>query len=199
MSNPIIRPAPPWQVTQWFNTDTALSVEGLRGTVIVLEAFQMLCPGCVSHSLPQAARVRDTFAPEQVAVVGLHTVFEHHAAMTPVALDAFLHEYRIKFPIGVDKAGVGVDIPQTMQAYAMPGTPTLTLIDVLGRIRHQHFGQVSDLVLGAEIATLVNEAETLREIEKVKQADSQVQKPTEKHTSTSCDGDICTIPSAITA
>jgi peroxiredoxin len=189
MSNTIARPAPPWQVTQWFNTDQPLSLEALRGKVVVLEAFQMLCPGCISHGLPQAARVRDTFTAEQVAVIGLHTVFEHHAAMTPTSLEAFLYEYRITFPVGVDKAAgdenAGVDIPQTMQAYAMPGTPTLTLIDAQGRIRHQHFGQVSDLVLGAEIATLVNEAETLREIAKVQQAEKPVQ--------AGCDGNICTI------
>jgi hypothetical protein len=186
MNGTITRPAPPWQVGQWFNTNTPLNVEALRGKVIVLEAFQMLCPGCVSHGLPQAARVRDTFDPEQVVVIGLHTVFEHHDAMTPTALKAFLHEYRIKFPVGVDKAGVGVDIPQTMQAYALPGTPTLTLIDAQGCIRHQHFGQVSDLVLGAEIATLVNEAATLCEIEKVRQAENSAM--------SGCDGDACTIP-----
>ena len=193
MSNTIARPAPPWQVAQWFNTDQPLSLEALRGKVVVLEAFQMLCPGCVSHGLPQAARVRDTFATEQVAVIGLHTVFEHHAAMTPTSLEAFLYEYRITFPVGVDKAAgdanEGTDIPQTMQAYAMPGTPTLTLIDAQGRIRHQHFGQVSDLVLGAEITTLVNEAETLREIAKVQQPEKPVQ--------AGCDSDACTISSTV--
>lgn len=191
MNGNIARPAPPWHVEQWFNTEQPLSLEALRGKVVVLEAFQMLCPGCVSHGLPQAGRVRDTFDPEQVAVIGLHTVFEHHAAMAPTSLAAFIHEYRIKFPVGVDKAGSDVDIPQTMQAYAMPGTPTLTLIDAQGRIRHQHFGQISDLVLGAEIATLVNEAETLREIAKVQQPERPVQP--------GCDGDACTLPSTAKA
>ena len=191
MNGTITRPAPPWQVEQWFNTDSPLSVEALRGKVIVLEAFQMLCPGCVSHGLPQVARVRDTFDPEQVMVIGLHTVFEHHDAMTPTALKAFLHEYRVKFPVGVDKAGVGIDIPQTMQSYALPGTPTLTLIDAQGRIRHQHFGQVSDLVLGAEVATLVNEAETLREITQGQQ--------TTKPALPDCDGGACTVPTTAKA
>src|SRR5690606_27202227 len=90
--------APPLQVERWFNTPEPLTLDALRGRVVVLEAFQMLCPGCVSHGLPQARRVYDTFPPEEVAVIGLHTVFEHHAAMTPVSLEAFLHEYRIEFP-----------------------------------------------------------------------------------------------------
>jgi len=111
--------APPWQVERWFNTERALTLESLRGKVVALEAFQMLCPGCVSHGLPQAQRIHASFPPEHVAVVGLHTVFEHHAAMTPVSLEAFLHEYRIAFPVGVDRSGTDDPIPQTMQAYGM--------------------------------------------------------------------------------
>ncbi|HRN61743.1 MAG TPA: redoxin domain-containing protein [Luteimonas sp.] len=150
--------APPWQVSQWFNTVKPLDLASLRGKVVVLEAFQMLCPGCVAHGLPQAARVRVTFPAERVAVVGLHTVFEHHAAMTPVALEAFLHEYRIDFPVGVDMPASEGPIPRTMRAYAMQGTPTLVLIDGEGRLRGQHFGQVADLALGARIASLLAES-----------------------------------------
>lgn len=71
-------------VSQWFNTPDPISLTALRGKVIVIEAFQMLCPGCVSHGLPQAQRIHDLFPREDVVVLGLHTVFEHHAAMTPV-------------------------------------------------------------------------------------------------------------------
>lgn len=157
--NETLQPAPPWQVSQWFNVPAGVTLESLRGRVVVLEAFQMLCPGCVSHGLPQAQRVRATFPEDRVAVIGLHTVFEHHAAMTPTALEAFLHEYRIGFPVGVDTPGEG-PIPRTMQAYAMQGTPTLVLIDADGMLRGQHFGQVSDLALGARIATLLSEQDT---------------------------------------
>jgi len=152
-------PAPAWQVERWFNTTQAPTVESLRGKVIVLAAFQMLCPGCVSHGLPQAQRVHATFPRDRVAVIGLHTVFEHHAAMMPVSLEAFLHEYRIEFPVAVDQADTRGPLPRTMQAYQMRGTPTLVLIDAQGRLREQHFGQVSDLVLGAQIAALMAEAE----------------------------------------
>ena len=43
----------------------------------------------------------------------------------------------------------------------MRGTPTLVLIDAQGRLRHRHFGQVSDLVLGAQIAVLAGEAKSI--------------------------------------
>jgi peroxiredoxin len=153
------RPAPAWTTREWFNTGAALQPADLRGRVVVLHAFQMLCPGCVQHALPQAQRIQATFAPHDVVVIGLHTVFEHHAAMTPVSLQAFLHEYRITFPVGVDapSADAHDPIPVTMQAYGMQGTPTLVLIDRHGDLRRHAFGAEGDLALGAAIATLIAE------------------------------------------
>ncbi len=53
--------------------------------------------------MPQAKRVAETFDDQDVVVIGLHTVFEHHSAQgTRDALAAFLHEYRITFPVGID-------------------------------------------------------------------------------------------------
>jgi peroxiredoxin len=148
--------APDLSVSQWFNTEKDITLADLRGKVVVIEAFQMLCPGCVSHGLPMAQKIHQTFGQDQVAVIGLHTVFEHHAAMTPVSLEAFLYEYRLSFPVGVDQAGES-NMPMTMQAYQMQGTPSLILIDKQGHLRANHFGQVSELQIGAEIATLMGE------------------------------------------
>ena len=101
--------APPILASEWLNTPEPLTLEGLCGRVVVIECFQMLCPGCVSHGLPQAQRIAQTFRPQDVAVIGLHCVFEHHAAMTPLSLRAFLHEYRIRFPVAVDMTGDMLD------------------------------------------------------------------------------------------
>jgi peroxiredoxin len=151
------RPAPTWTTREWFNAGDAVQLTDLRGKVVVLHAFQMLCPACVQHGLPQAQRIHATFAAQGVAVIGLHTVFEHHAAMTPVSLRAFLHEYRITFPVGVDAPGADArePIPVTMRAYDMQGTPSLVLIDRNGHLRHHAFGVEDDLALGAAIASLV--------------------------------------------
>ena len=146
--------APDWQTSQWFNSPP-LRLSALRGRVVVLEVFQMLCPGCVSHALPQALEIAQTFRPEDVAVIGLHSVFEHHAAMTPVSLEAFLHEYQIKFPVGVDQPGEGHPIPKTMAAYGMRGTPTTVVIDREGRIVQHAFGQTDDLALGLLLGQLL--------------------------------------------
>ncbi|RMG14364.1 MAG: TlpA family protein disulfide reductase [Deltaproteobacteria bacterium] len=155
------RPAPEWQTTRWFNTDEPLSLAHLRGRVVVLHTFQMLCPGCVARGIPQAQRIAEIFADAPVQVVGLHTVFEHHDVMGPDALAAFLSEYRVQFPVGVDApADAGDPIPRTMRAYGLRGTPSVVLIDADGRIRAQHFGTPDDLALGAAIGTLVAELGT---------------------------------------
>jgi hypothetical protein len=149
-------PAPELDVTRWFNTPAPLTLAGLRGKVIALHAFQMLCPGCVSGGLPQAQRMARLFDPARVAVIGLHSVFEHHAVMTPEALAVFIHEYRLTFPIAIDRPGES-GIPRTMAAYAFEGTPTLVLIDREGRIRKQSLGAVDDMAIGAEIGLLLGE------------------------------------------
>jgi hypothetical protein len=79
----------------------------------------------------------DLFKHSDLQVIGLHTVFEHHAAMSPVSLEAFIHEYRLTFPIGVDEAVEGVSMPVTMARYGMQGTPTSILIgrDGTGHVR----------------------------------------------------------------
>ena len=148
--------APELDVTEWFNTDTPLTLDNLKGRVVVIEAFQMLCPGCVLHGIPLAQSIQRTFPEEKVAVIGLHTVFEHHNAMTPVSLQAFLHEYRITFPVGVDKQGAG-PLPITMSRFGMRGTPSLALLDQAGQIVAHHLGQVSELQLGSEIGSLLTQ------------------------------------------
>lgn len=151
------RIAPELQTSGWLNTDRSWSLRDLRGRVVVIEAFQMLCPGCVSHGLPQASRVAEAFSQDDVAVLGLHCVFEHHDVQgRREALAAFLHEYKIKFPVAIDEQS-NDRVPKTMAAYQLRGTPTLLLIDRHGRLQRKAFGMTTDLTLGAEIMSLVRE------------------------------------------
>ena len=155
------RRAPALRTAGWLNADEPLSLEQSSGKVVMIEAFQMLCPGCVSHGLPLADRVHKTFGRDDVVVIGLHSVFEHHAVQgTREALEAFLHEYGYGFPVAIDRPSEQGDIPQTMEAYGMRGTPTLILIDRQGRLRRKRFGHVPDLELGADITSLLQEGDT---------------------------------------
>lgn len=144
--------APELDVTEWIGPAQRLA--DLRGQVVLVKTFQMLCPGCVSYGLPQAQRVQRTFP--DVAVLGLHTVFEHHDAMGLTPLKAFLHEYRITFPVGIDRHD-GDLVPVTMRRYGLQGTPSTLLIDRAGRLVLSEFGEVDDLPLGAHIGRLLSQ------------------------------------------
>ena len=146
--------APSWTTTAWLNSDP-LKLEDMHDRVVVLEAFQMLCPGCVSAALPQAQKLTKVFG-EEIEVVGLHSVFEHHDAMTETALRAFVHEYKLTFPIGID-AHNAFNEPVTFVEYEMRGTPTTVLIDRAGRLRAHHLGAVDDMALARAITQLVME------------------------------------------
>lgn len=140
----------------WIGDGAPAAPDDLLGRVVVVEVFQLLCPGCVSHGIPQAKRVRAAFSPEDVAVIGLHSVFEHHAAMAPEVLRAFLAEYAVPFPVAIDAPSEDGDPrPVTMRRFAMRGTPTLLLFDAGGRLADQVFGAADDMAVGARIAGLV--------------------------------------------
>ena len=147
-----------WDIAQWFNTDRPLRLADLRGQVVLVHAFQMLCPGCVMHAIPQARKAHELYGDQGVAVIGLHTVFEHHAVMgSTAALQAFIHEYRLDFPIGIDQPDGHGGIPLTMQSLRLRGTPSLVVLDKQGHVRLHHFGAIDDLQLGVLLGQLVGE------------------------------------------
>lgn len=154
-----LQPAPPELfVSRWFNTATPIALSQLLGKVVAIHAFQMLCPGCVLYAIPQVKKLRETFSDEQLVVIGLHTVFEHHDVMTEDALAAFIHEYRLTFPIGVDAPGLMGPLPRTMSAWGLQGTPSLMLFDRQGNLRLNHFGQMDDMLLGSVVGQLLGES-----------------------------------------
>lgn len=143
-------PAPELDVTEWVGEPHTL--ESLRGRVVLIEAFQMLCPGCIHYGLPQAQRVHRLFP--KVTVIGLHTVFEHHDAMGSDALKVFLSEFRITFPVGIDRHDGG-SMPVTMKRYGLEGTPSTLIVDKEGGLAFSHFGQIDDLALGGVLGRLL--------------------------------------------
>lgn len=152
------QPAIDLDVGQWLNTKAPITLSALRGKVVFIVVFQMLCQGCASTALPQARKVRSTFTAGDLAVIGLHSVFEHHEAQGPVvALQAFLQEYHIDFPVGIDADARPGRLPATMGRYGMQGTPTILLVDHRGRLALNHFGHLDDMALGAIIGSLIAE------------------------------------------
>jgi len=148
----------PFHTAHWLNTGRPLTLEDFCGRALAVEVFQMLCPGCVLNGLPQAQRLAQTFDEKDLAVIGLHSVFEHHQGNSRESLAAFLHEWRIHFPVAIDMQGEG-PLPRTMEAWGLQGTPSLVLFDRTGKMRARHFGQVADMALGAQVMGLIGEGE----------------------------------------
>lgn len=150
-------PAPPLNPRHWLNSEQPITLESLRGRVVVVQAFQMTCPGCVLHALPQAARIQAAFEPTDVAVIGLHALFEHDEPTRTRALGSFLYEYGVDIPVGVDVASLDGRTPTVTDAYGFAGTPSMVLIDREGLLRAHVLGRPSDMLVGASIATLLAE------------------------------------------
>ncbi|WP_413558997.1 peroxiredoxin family protein [Bdellovibrio sp. HCB209] len=151
----------PLKVQEWLNTTEGYNLDVTAPRVKVIHAFQMLCPGCVYHGIPQTIELFERLKGHDIDVVGLHTVFENHHAMGPEALKVFIKEWRLPFPVGIDEHKDGKWMPETMKAYDLQGTPTTIVIDQQGEVRVQHFGiidteQLINFVLELSKQTLTN-------------------------------------------
>ncbi len=67
--------APPLRVSEWVQGGP-LHVSDLTGKAIVIEVFQVNCPGCFLYAIPEAIEIAKTFSDKGVAVIGLATAFE---------------------------------------------------------------------------------------------------------------------------
>ncbi len=148
---------PELETACWLNADPAPSLKDLKGKVVVLAAFQQHCPGSLKHGLPQAARLAQAFDDDAVAVIGLNTPFEQTDTQSKAALEAFVAEHGLTFPVALDQAN-GKSLPKTMEAFEIQGTPTVLIFDRQGRLRRHYLGQVDDLRVGAEVMALAIEA-----------------------------------------
>lgn len=148
---------PEFETAAWFNADPPPTLKDLKGKVVVLAAFQQHCPGSLRHGLPQAARLSAAFSDDEVAVIGLNIPFEETDKQSKSALETFVSEHGLSFPVALDKAN-DKSLPKTMEAYEIQGTPTILLFDRQGRLRRHYLGQVDDFRLGAEVMALTIEA-----------------------------------------
>jgi thiol-disulfide isomerase/thioredoxin len=134
-------PAPEWEVSTWLNDDPG-SLGDHRGKVVLIDFFQLWCPGSREFSVPLLRRWNTLYGDrEDVVIVLIHSVFEGHQYQTPGRLQAFVRQSEINLPVGVDAHVDGeASVPRTMVGYGAGGTPHLTIVDKEGMIRFSHFG-----------------------------------------------------------
>ena len=118
--------APNIKVSEWVQ-GIPTNIDKLHGNVVVLEVFQVNCPGCFLYGLPQSISLYERFKKSDVKVIGLATAFEDYDKNTLDNLKSLLAEgkvigetykalrqhgklvnddklyYKIPFPVAMDK------------------------------------------------------------------------------------------------
>ena len=117
--------APNFGVSSWVQ-GAPTNFDQERGRIVVLEVFQVNCPGCFLYAIPDAVRLHHRYRDDGVRVLGLATAFEDFDRNTlgnlrllaetgrvtgetrkALAMSGQLQEgdrlaYEIPFPLGMD-------------------------------------------------------------------------------------------------
>jgi len=117
--------APLLSVSDWVQ-GKPVNFDQLLGRVVLVEVFQVNCPGCFLYALPQATKLHQRYADQGLSVLGVATAFEDfdkntlenliHLAATGEVIGETLRilsehglltdghlPYRIPFPLGMDR------------------------------------------------------------------------------------------------
>ncbi|MFQ5962749.1 MAG: TlpA family protein disulfide reductase [Candidatus Scalinduaceae bacterium] len=149
--------APEWVISEWINT-TGFTLADMRGKVVVIDFFQLWCPGCNNFSIPLMEKWKQKYrGHKDIQLIGIHTVFEGHSHQTPKRLRQYIKEKNIAYPVGIDDHVSNKRTPETMIRYRTRGTPEMAVIDKGGNIRFQHFGGFNPAVAEKLIDALLAE------------------------------------------
>jgi peroxiredoxin len=118
--------APNVKISNWIQ-GLPPNIDKLQGNIIVIEVFQVNCPGCFLYGLPQAISIYDKFKDKGIKVFGIATAFEDYDKNNLENLTLLLSEgkvigetyralkqygklvkgdnlyYKIPFPVAMDK------------------------------------------------------------------------------------------------
>jgi thiol-disulfide isomerase/thioredoxin len=129
----------------WVHSEP-LKWEDLKGKVVILEFFADWCAPC-RNDLPLAQHLHESAAKGNIVVIGVHTAGSDRAAV-----DAFLGEMKLTFPVLIDapagrggdaqvagaRAGAKGDGPAgfgaTCEAYGVRGIPHSVVIGPDGKV-----------------------------------------------------------------
>jgi cytochrome c biogenesis protein CcdA/thiol-disulfide isomerase/thioredoxin len=131
---PVYGEAPEFSgIVKWLNTDAALSMQDLRGQVVLIDFWTYSCINCI-RTLPYVTSWYEKYQDQGLVVVGVHTPEFAYEKKTENVIDA-MRQYHINYPVAQDNDYA------TWQAYNNRYWPALYLIDAEGNIRYTHFGE----------------------------------------------------------
>lgn len=132
-SFPVLAKAPEFTgLGPWHNSEP-LTMEGLRGKVVLVDFWTYSCINCI-RTLPYIQGYAEKYADAPFVIVGVHApefVFEKSEANVAAAIE----RYDLTYPTAQDN-----DF-KTWRAFSNRYWPAKYLIDAEGNIRYTHFGE----------------------------------------------------------
>ena len=126
------RPAPALRGDRWLGS-APLTLETLRGKVVLVEFWTFACSNCQNVE-PYLKAWHAKYQAEGLTVIGVHCPeFDRERELS--SLRAYLREHGIAYPVLVDNGF------RTWRAYGNRYWPAIYLIDKRGRIRHVSIGE----------------------------------------------------------
>lgn len=127
------RAAPEIQgISSWINSDP-LTLEQLRGKVVVVDFWTYSCINCI-RTLPFLNAWYEKYADDGLVILGVHSP-EFAFEKVHSNVEAAVVEYGIHYPVALDNDFA------TWRAYSNRYWPAKYFIDRQGRVRHTHFGE----------------------------------------------------------
>jgi len=121
-------------VNSWINSPP-LSLQGLRGKVVVVHFCAFGCINCV-HNLPHYQSWYQKFPKSQLAIVGIHTP-ETQTERNLDNLRGNVAERAIEYPVAVDLDA------EYLKAWGNNIWPSVYLVDKQGRVRGWWYGELN--------------------------------------------------------
>lgn len=157
-------PLPALRIAEWIGTP--IEPAALQGKVVVLNFFEMLCPGSLEYGLPRTQKWWEKYGQNPDAkVIGIHSVWEMHDRQGPEAIKEFVTRRGISWPVAIDQVGEGTQVPQTLWACRILtpdrrqrlSTPGVVVADKKGVVRFKAHGEIDMAKVEALIDQLLAE------------------------------------------
>lgn len=117
----------------WINSNEPLSLEKLRGHVVVLDFWTYCCINCM-HTLPVLAQLERRYEEKPVVFIGVHSA-KFFNEQDRNNIEQAVRRYEILHPVLVDKQMA------VWQKYEVSGWPTIVIIDPSGTIVYKQSGE----------------------------------------------------------
>ena len=136
---------------EWFNIAAPLSLDDVRGKLLILDFWTTCCINCM-HVLPSLRRVEEAF-PEEVVVIGVHSP-KFAAERNAANLRESIARYGIVHPVVNDPDMI------LWREYGVRAWPTLMFVSPDGAVIGQAPGEPDPELLLRAVGNLIEDAKT---------------------------------------